>query len=375
MPTQSRVFFRSLEALRGIAALIVVIYHVGWINPFYDIEFVRNGALMVDLFFVLSGFVMVHCYRGTFITKGNLFSFLASRFWRLYPLHLLMLLFFLLIEFAKYIAELKFGISSGKPAFSQSNGESFFYQLFLLHSLVMEHGSFNSPSWSISTEFYTYITFAFLMLIVAKQTYQNFIFILISVLSLFLIIKMGHSSLTFDYEDSIFRCLYGFFLGAFTYGIYNKLSYRVLIIKNKQIETLLLIVIVASLFYVLGIKHDNYIEFLMPPLTGGCILLLTLSPNNIINRVLCLKPFLWLGKVSYSIYMIHLAFIWGLSALAQTVMGISKVTDVNGDLVLSTTTLEGSIMLFILILFVLSASHFSHKYIEIRFKRYMTKNK
>lgn len=371
MLNKPRVFFRSLEALRGIAALIVVIYHVGWMNPFYDIEFVRNGALMVDLFFVLSGFVMMHSYASYFRAKNDLLAFLKSRFWRLYPLHFFMLLVFLIIELAKYVAELKFGISSGKPAFSQSNGEAFFYHILLLHALILDHGSFNSPSWSISTEYYTYIIFGFLMLLLSKQRQQYCVFAAISLLSLYVIIKTGHSSLTFDYQDSIFRCLYGFFLGAFTYGLYVKLSYFTYKV-NSKIEILLLTLILLSFIYVLGIKHDNYTEFFMPPIVGLCILLLTLFPKNIINKFLCWVPFLWLGKISYSMYMVHLAFIWFFSALIQTVMHIPKIKHTNGDLILSTSMLQGFVFIVALLFFVLIASYFSNKFIEIRFRKFIS---
>ncbi|MFT6909794.1 MAG: peptidoglycan/LPS O-acetylase OafA/YrhL [Oleiphilaceae bacterium] len=367
---QPRSFFQSLESLRGIAALVVVLNHVGWMNPLYEIGFIRNGALMVDLFFVLSGFVIVHCYGHRFIDQGSLWAFLKARFWRLYPLHLLMLFVFLGIELIKYVAELKLGIVSGNPAFSKSNGESFFYQIFLLHSLIQDHGSFNSPSWSISTEFYTYISFAIVMAIVKTERFLSFIFITIVVLSLFIILKTGHASLTFDDQYTIFRCSYGFFIGAFVHGIYQKLSVLDQLKNNPHIGSATLLFIIILLAYVLGIKQDNFIEFFMPPLVGVLILLLTLFPENIATKTFCWPPFLWLGKVSYSIYMVHMAFIWFFSALAQAVMRIPKTTIDNGDTIVSTSMLEGTIMIFALVICVLYTSHFTYKYIEDPFRKF-----
>jgi peptidoglycan/LPS O-acetylase OafA/YrhL len=368
MPSSTRVFFRQLEALRGIAALIVVIYHVGWINPLYDIGIIRNGALMVDVFFVLSGFVMMHCYGEYFVNKAKVIIFMKSRFWRLYPLHLLMLCVFLLIEIAKYIAELKFDVQSGAPAFSKSNGESFFYQVFLLHSLFQDHGSFNSPSWSISTEFYTYILFAFLMTFTHNVKQRYIIFICISAISLFTILSLGHKSLTFDYQDSIFRCFYGFFIGAFTYEIYKIMLKRVQELQYKKIKFIFLTITLIILVYILAIKHDNYLEFVVPPLVGLFILLIILSPNNIINKILCLPLFLWLGKISYSIYMIHLAFIWFFSALMQVLMKAPKIEAENGDLVISIPQFQGGIMVIVLLSSILFFSHFTYKYIEVKFR-------
>jgi len=368
MLNSTRVFFRQLEALRGIAALIVVIYHVGWSNPLYNIGIIRNGALMVDVFFVLSGFVMMHCYGEYFVKKDSIIIFMKSRFWRLYPLHLLMLGVFLLIEIAKYVAEFKFGIQSGSPAFSKSNSESFFYQIFLLHSLFQDHGSFNSPSWSISTEFYTYIFFALLMTFIHKIKQRYIIFICISAISLFTILSLGHKSLTFDYQDSIFRCLYGFFIGAFTYEVYKLILKRVQELHYKKSKFIFLTITLISLAYILAIKHDNYLEFLVPPLIGLFILLIILSPNNIINKALCLPVFLWLGKISYSIYMIHLAFIWFFSALMQVLMKAPKIEVENGDFVISISQFQGGTMIIVLLSSILFVSHFTYKYIEVKFR-------
>jgi peptidoglycan/LPS O-acetylase OafA/YrhL len=56
MNPNSKNFFGGLESLRGVAALIVVFVHIKWVNPLTTLLFFRNGYLMVDLFFVLSGF-------------------------------------------------------------------------------------------------------------------------------------------------------------------------------------------------------------------------------------------------------------------------------------------------------------------------------
>ena len=54
--------YGSLESLRGVAALLVAFYHVAWLIRFTMRGSCGNSYLMVDLFFVLSGFVMCHGY-------------------------------------------------------------------------------------------------------------------------------------------------------------------------------------------------------------------------------------------------------------------------------------------------------------------------
>lgn len=60
--TGEREFFAGLESLRGVAAVCVILYHVTWLNPVYEFGLVRNASVMVDFFFVLSGFVIAHAH-------------------------------------------------------------------------------------------------------------------------------------------------------------------------------------------------------------------------------------------------------------------------------------------------------------------------
>ena len=91
----------SLTPLRGIAALWVVVFHFCWRFPNVrpdDYGVVREGYLAVDMFFVLSGFVISHVYKETFArecTVRRYFDFLKARIARIYPLHLVMLMVFL----------------------------------------------------------------------------------------------------------------------------------------------------------------------------------------------------------------------------------------------------------------------------------------
>lgn len=73
----------ALTSLRGLAALTVLIFHV--IPDF-------RGYLAVDLFFLLSGFVLTHVYRQIVLTRQSYFKFLKARLARIYPVHLVILI-------------------------------------------------------------------------------------------------------------------------------------------------------------------------------------------------------------------------------------------------------------------------------------------
>src|ERR1700730_13983011 len=144
MSAQPSGKIEELESIRGIAALLVVLFHMpSWNARLHDIGFIRNGYYMVDLFFVLSGFVMNLNYCDRLHGVRDLARFQFLRLGRLYPVHLLFLLLAVLTAAATSIASIAFvlKIPSGS-AFKDATLGSFTEQLLLIHSLgffKMEH--------------------------------------------------------------------------------------------------------------------------------------------------------------------------------------------------------------------------------------------
>ncbi|MCC8366216.1 acyltransferase [Xenorhabdus sp. PB61.4] len=84
--------FESLDAVRGIGDLIVVTGHLHIVGAFTELHFFRTCYIIVELFFVLSGFVLTHTYA---YRDVKFTPYISSRFFRIFPLHILMLLIFL----------------------------------------------------------------------------------------------------------------------------------------------------------------------------------------------------------------------------------------------------------------------------------------
>src|ERR1700730_11037304 len=111
MSTQSTGKIEELESIRGIAAVLVVLFHMPTWNPWLtDIRFIRNSYYMVDLFFVLSGFVMSLNYGDRLHSVRDLARFQFLRLGRLYPVHLLFLLIAVGTAASSWIAAATFGL-------------------------------------------------------------------------------------------------------------------------------------------------------------------------------------------------------------------------------------------------------------------------
>jgi peptidoglycan/LPS O-acetylase OafA/YrhL len=112
----------ELESIRGLAALLVMLFHLPRWNPLLDVGLLRNGCLMVDLFFVSSGFVICRACADRRALPRDLLRFQFLRLARLHPVHVVFLFFPLLIELATYAASLAAkgpdGMVSGAAAFS-----------------------------------------------------------------------------------------------------------------------------------------------------------------------------------------------------------------------------------------------------------------
>ena len=113
-----------LETFRGIFALIIVLHHLKIDTFIQKSSIVINGGLVVDFFFVLSGFVISLNYIDKINSKLDLINFQKKRFLRLYPLHLLTLFIFILIEIIKILVENYLDL---QPTYSPFSGFNNYY--------------------------------------------------------------------------------------------------------------------------------------------------------------------------------------------------------------------------------------------------------
>lgn len=350
-----------LESIRGIAAIIVALLHADFIleSPLTQNHFVRQGDLMVDLFFVLSGFVISYNYYNKIFSTTNLVIFQIRRFLRLYPLHLITLLVFIGIEVVQWVYEQKTGILGTSTAFKTNNIPAFINNIFLTQSFFEHSPTFNGPSWSISTEFYTYLIFA-ISILALKKDYSRRLFFLTS------IIASGLVLYNFDASGdttglSIIRCIYSFFIGCFTWSLVKDTKPNI----PRRTQNILLLFILLS-FYI----HSLFSPQIYPLLFGSIIFYLYKSPEGIIKKILNNSKLVFLGTISYGIYMWHSAVWLFIILFFKHIIGINQIATQTNKLYLDINIYLGLTIQLTGLLVIIILSWVSYKFIEAPINNY-----
>lgn len=358
--------FVALDSIRGVAALSVALYHMSWTSSVEAQSYVRNSYLMVDLFFVLSGFVIFYAYGNRIRTASDATRFMWLRFWRLYPLHFTFLIVFLLIECAKGLVEWRLGLVANHPAFSTNNFGSFIGNLFLVQSLHFFHNTtFNYPSWSISVEFYTYVVFAFAILLSSGKRTFLITAALICAVSVGALAYFGFTLLGDTNDFAIVRCLTGFFIGVLIYALYERLSESQSFRSLHKAMGWLALVVFAGFLGFLAFKHRGNSDFAIYPLSASLVLFVALSAAKGPVRILQAAPFVWLGTASYSIYMVHASAEWGIAQILRFVMHTKQAKLPFHDTpVLEPNAVAGLFATIAYLAIILVISHFTYNWIE-----------
>lgn len=296
----------SLTPLRGIAALWVVVYHLCQHMPNLHFErytgAVHKGYLAVDMFFVLSGFVITHVYKDGFargVTGPRYRDFLKARVARLYPLHIAVLLLFVAAIMVKRAAAYALtGSFAPIPLLGERSIDGFFANLLMLQGVWARELSWNDPAWSISLEFLAYLLFPLLFSILWRTrplAKAGLGALLLAVLA-WLACRTGDDFNQWNGVYAILRCLPEFLAGSLLYSLYRGSRSAAVLAGDAALGTLL--VLLGTLLH--AAAPDLVIILLFP------LLILTAVRNTgRIGRVLNAAPLLWLGNVSYSLYLLH----------------------------------------------------------------------
>lgn len=352
--------FQSLDAFRGIAAVMIILYHSQFYSDAIPNQFVRNSHIFVDFFFILSGFVIAYSYLNR-ISEGISFSkFMILRFARLYPLHLFTLLLWVpYIGIKIYLYQL--GIGATDP-YSENNLTGFIENLLLLQGFTTI--SWNYPSWSISVEFFTYLLFFIVFFFLRNRSFSLKLFVIIAILTLTFLTKDS-----IDFLHHYLNCINEFFLGVFVYYLYKKSTHPSL---SFYLSSLLEILTLAMVAFTIYAMHSSKLFFYATIFSFVLTLyIFSVQHKGIISLLLQRSFFQHLGKISYSIYLMHAIVVSGTYNVLTTLFPMQK-GGVNGipDGVIYPYTLFLDI---VLIAVVIILSGFTYKYVETAGQRFIKK--
>jgi peptidoglycan/LPS O-acetylase OafA/YrhL len=305
-PNVSTQHLQSLTPLRGIASLWVVLYHYT-VTFFPNLEaegythILDKGYLAVDMFFMLSGFVMTHVYYRAFMqdVSGNYRNFLVARVARLYPLHLLVLVLFVATALTARVMD--YAATGSFETIPLQGARSFgalIANIFMLQGLKASALSWNYPAWSISLEFMAYLAFPFVLPVVwrARAAAKLILALLLFAALAWLAYLTKGDFNQWDGPHALLRCLPEFMLGTLMYSSFRSGASAALLGRDA--------VVLAVLAGTILSLHLGAPDLLIVA-AFAVLILAAVANTGTFARALNIKPLIWLGDISYSLYLIH----------------------------------------------------------------------
>ncbi len=301
----------GLTSLRFFAAALVVFGHgmktFGVSIHIFDL---RNA---VSFFFVLSGFVLVHSY-GHVDAKRDFWEFLSARISRLWPAYV----FTALIAITVLVP-----IASGYDLLRAV------VNVLMLQSLVPSswfYFSFNGVAWSVSAEMIFYLAFPFALLLLRKSVLFLVSVAVLVVVSCVSIATAADMSVSESVPVSAWGLLYisplcrvaEFFIGMAAYpiatGIASALKKQATA-RATLLETAVLIAMVGGMVFttwlarsVLWSSHPQLALWVLvtgPTLVFAASLVVFFAERGLVSRILGVRPLVYLGEISFSLYLLH----------------------------------------------------------------------
>lgn len=289
----------ALTGIRGIAAWGVVLYHIRLsltaLLPEPVIAALGKGYLAVDLFFILSGFVIWYNYAARLRGGGwhEVRLFLWRRFARVWPLHGAILGAF--VVFAALL------LATGRDASGYPLAELPLHILLIQNWGLTGELAWNHPAWSISTEFAAYLLFPLLVFAAQWERLPAWALLmlaaLLAVVLHLLFALTGRDTLGSDIaQTGLWRCLAGFAMGV----ILCLLRERWRDAPHGGVLAALACAGIAGTAWLFGLPETAWVPAAF--FTG--LLALALGKGPLV-RLLGGKALTWLGEVSYSTYLGH----------------------------------------------------------------------
>jgi peptidoglycan/LPS O-acetylase OafA/YrhL len=285
---------RPLTGLRGVAALVVALYHCTLQTTMpvpYTPRFIHHGYLAVDLFFVLSGFVLALTYGRLFresVSARAVAGFLFRRFARIYPAYIAITAFVLL----------RYGQPNSRPY----DAHDLVANLFLVQAWGFGFRSILGNAWSVSTELFAYLAFPWIILSVARARVIKPLLLLLAIGGIVSVFRFGAGvtgPLDVTGENSPFavmRCCSGFVLGILAFELTAK-DRIMRIISGKMANNIAL----SAIGTAIALGPNDLISFFCFP----ALVLVLYVDRGWAKALFDNRPIYYIGMVSYSFYLVY----------------------------------------------------------------------
>ena len=316
MSNNKSKYLPSIDSLRALAVLAVIIYHV-------DVNYLPGGFLGVDLFFVLSGYLISSLIIKEFRKTGtvNLYNFYIRRARRLLPAVYFMITVGLVVMVL--FNEVLLRKSHLDAIFGYIYSSNWWY---IFHKLDY-FDSFGAQSpfkhlWSLAIEEQFYMIFPLLFLLVNRKkkskdgTYKlnkNFLYvvlglILVSLIAHILLFDINNiSRIYFGTDTRAFSLLVGV-VGAILYPM-ERLHAKVTLQQNMVYSVVSLVSIATLITVMIYTSEYNTLlyrgGFLLVAILGLIVIISSGKQHTLMSRLLSFKPVVFIGKISYSLYLWH----------------------------------------------------------------------
>ena len=316
MSNNKSKYLPSIDSLRALAVLAVIIYHV-------DVNYLPGGFLGVDLFFVLSGYLISSLIIKEYRKTGslNLYNFYIRRARRLLPAVYFMITVGLVIMVL--FNEVLLRKSHLDAIFGYIYSSNWWY---IFHKLDY-FDSFGAQSpfkhlWSLAIEEQFYMIFPLLFLLVNRKkkskdgTYKlnkNFLYvvlglILASLIAHILLFDINNiSRIYFGTDTRAFSLLVGV-VGAILYPM-ERLHAKVTPQQNMLYSVVSLVSIAILITVMIYTSEYNTLlyrgGFLLVAILGLIVIISSGKQHTLMSRLLSFKPVVFIGKISYSLYLWH----------------------------------------------------------------------
>ena len=352
----------EIDGLRAIAVGAVIFYHAQ--ITIFGHQIFKGGFIGVDIFFVISGYLITSIILKELITTGS-FSFkhfYERRIRRILPVLLFIMLVSLPVAWM-YLLPNSFIDFSKSILYSLGFSSNFYF-----HYSGQQYGAESGllkpflHTWSLSVEEQYYIIFPIVLII----TFKNFRKYLIHILILGFIISLGladwtsknYPSISFYFlHTRMWELLAGSILAYFeiTKGHRSKNQTLNLIMPSCG----LFLIIFTIVFFKLHFPHPSLHS--LSAILGTCFIIWFSSSSEIVTKILSSKLFVGIGLISYSLYLWH-----------YPIFAFVRLNVFSGDSFVKELS-SGLVILVLLLLIILSI--ISYYYIEKPFRNRKNKFK